>query len=249
MKKLGLVLLYSLFGSLLTFQAGLADSGKKDDVRKGENEKLVELEKGLKGKDLRQRANIAREIGKLKELPVDKRARLLITALKDEHLNPQSNEVETWTGYSTVTEFLKNSYVLTLRDMGEEVIPILKESHKKETGEMKEKIVVVLGYLGDTTVYDDLIEIIKKSKNPYNKAKAIRVISDSKIGGRELIPLYKELIKDDFHVRMKTDIRYPPEHDYKNIYYPVREEAFSALLKLGINVRRDKNEVYVDSVE
>jgi len=43
---------------------------------------------------------------------------LRLKALKDEHLSPQADTVERWTGYATVTEYLKIQYILALKDMG-----------------------------------------------------------------------------------------------------------------------------------
>lgn len=220
-----------------------ADSPDKD-----KGKQILNFEKGLKSENLRERIETAKKIAK-SELDKETKAKLVLDALREEHLNPKSNELERWTGYYTRTEALKNGYILALKDMGKSIVPLLMETYKEEKGELREKIVIILGYIGDAVVFNDLLEIISKTKNHYTKAQAIRALSDSGLGGREFIALYKEALKDDFYVRPKSDLIFPPEQDYLNVYYPVREEAFSALKKLGVDVRRHKNEFYIYSPE
>lgn len=235
-------------GVIITF-TGIS-SANNSDINKEDKKPIIERFKAdFKSMNLGDRVRAAKKIAKSEEIGLETRVQLLLDALKEEHSEPQSSELEQWTGYSTVTEYLKNTYILALKDMGKGIVSILKDDYKEEKGELKEKLTIVLGYLGDTAVHTELIVIIKKTKNPYTKSQAIRVSSDLGMGGKELIALYKEALKDDFYVRPKSDLILPPEQDYLNAYYPVREEAFSALRKLGVNVRRDNNEFYVDSVE
>lgn len=212
---------------------------------KESSDSVPAFEKSLQNENAMQRAKAAHEIMRSKEISMNTKAKLLLRALKNEHLTPQADTTNTMTGYLTTTEYLKTQYVLALKGLGKDVVPILKENYGKENGEMKEELVVLLGYLGDAEVYNEIVDVVRKTQNPYTKAKAIRALSGLGVGSNDLIILYIDALKDDFYVRVRSDKRRPPDLDFMNIYYPVREEAFSALRILGVQVERNKNEFYI----
>lgn len=242
MKNLNILMF--LFCILLLGEQAMADKFDKEVSKK--SSALEDLEESLKSNNLRERSETAKRIAESEELATEMKAKLIFKALREEHLSPQSNEVETWTGYTTVSEYLKTEYMLALKNIGSSVIPVLKENYKMEAGEMKEKIAVVLGYLGDSEVHSDLVKIIRETKNPFTKAQAIRAMYQSGIGGKEMISIYKRALKDKFYVVIKNDLIAPSEREHKILHYPVRESAFTALKKLGVKIKRDKTEFVVE---
>lgn len=69
---------------------------------------------------------------------------------------------------------------------------------------------------------------------------------------KTLIPIFKIALKDNFKVNVRTDRitsnTYKSEDGYYYYdFYPVRNEAATGLKKLGVNVKRNKSDFWVES--
>jgi len=179
------------------------------------------------------RAKIARLLGKDRSLKSDIKADLLLKALKIEVKEPISQEPR---GYTTSTEYLKRQYLFALEDLEDSVIQVLKKELTAAGGGYRDRIIIALGCKKDSSVFNQLIGILTNSKDGFIRADAAYALG--KLGNKEATPFLEKALNDSFVRDIHSSITEP---GIENIIYPVREEAFCALRKLGINVRREGN--------
>lgn len=188
-----------------------------------------------------EKREAARDLGKMEGIEPEEKVDILLKALEKEILHPASKRHARGTGYATITESLKIHYMLGLKDIGASVIPILQEKLPTMQGELKKKIQITLGYLGNKNVYSDMADLLSYDKDGYIRAGAARALGD--IGNKEAIPLLLKALHDPFAVPSGIDIIIPGLDT--SITYPVRTNAASALRGLGIKVHSFEHEHYV----
>jgi hypothetical protein len=188
-----------------------------------------------------EKRQAARDLGKMEGVGVQEKVDILIKALDDEIKNPTSNNYVRGTGYATVTESLKTHYMLGLEDIGAPVIPFLKEKLKISHGELKKRIQITLGHLGDQDVYSDMVDLLSYDNDGYIRSSAARALGD--IGNKDAIPVLLKAIHDPFVVPSGSDVFFPGMDT--SIIYPVRDNAASSLRQFGIKVHSFGHEHYV----
>ncbi len=91
----------------------------------------------------------------------------------------------------------------------------------------------------------ELIDLFKGSLDGELRTLAGMILAEWQ--DRSLIPLFKAALEDPYKISHPTDVISPtgtyrgPDGQYYRDRYPVREQAFSALLKLGVRVKRQAN--------
>ncbi|MCX5632447.1 MAG: HEAT repeat domain-containing protein, partial [Phycisphaerae bacterium] len=96
--------------------------------------------------------------------------------------------------------------------------------------------------LGERSVYPDLIDIATKDENVWLRISAIDGLG--KIGNKEAIPFLKEALKNPFVNRCPLDVSAPAGFEDLNCDYPIRDAAFSSLVKLGVGIECKSKGVY-----
>jgi len=183
----------------------------------------------------------ARDLGKMEGIEPEEKIDILLKALEKEIQHPAFNKHVRGTGYATITESLKIHYMLGIEDIGASIIPILQEKLQTAQGELRKRIQITLGSLGNKDVYLDVLDILLYEKNGYIRAMAARTLGD--IGNEEAIPLLLKALHDPFAVPSGVDIIIPGLDT--SITYPVRTNAAGALRGFGIKVHSFEHEHYV----
>lgn len=197
------------------------------------------LVKKLGSSDWDVKCKVADSLSRLKGISITEKLDIISGVLTNECIAPTSMEFDEGS-YAPITEIIKIHYMKLLMEIGKSNVTYLKELLKKiKNNETKNRIIIILSKLGED-VEEDLIKILN-SKNGWLRASAVRSLGERK--SRKAIGLLKELLNDEFYViPSKTDVIVPRKE--KKIY-PVREEAWSALLSLGIKVERQGNKFWI----
>jgi len=179
-------------------------------------------------------------------IPMDKRIDALLSALKRECENPTAEpNVGHWA--CPMTENVKGLYrgaILRIaqRQQGRDpsknfVVAYLRSRLEKEgQGEFRKNLVLTLGYLGDPNVYGEIVKLATTDKNLWCRRDAIGALGE--IGNKDAIPLLSEALQDPCSVT-RDDIKGPAGYEQWGVIYPIRDAAFSSLVKLGVKVRSE----------
>jgi len=195
---------------------------------------LAPLARRLEDKRWYIRTDTGSALGQAKGIETQLKVGLILDALKKECENPtpEPNTPDP-ERYVPLTDHVKSSYRAIFLRMGSPTMSYLKERLKKEKGEFGKNLIITLGHLGDPNVYAEILEIATTDKDAWSRAYAIGTLG--RIGNKDAIPLLKEALKDRFSVS-GGDVKAPPGYEEWNLRYPIREAAFSSLVKLGVKV-------------
>jgi len=199
----------------------------------------------------------ARIIGKMKKVNPKMRTEPIIEALKKEILrsidsnSPPQRPMES--SYATESQYKICQYIYAIDDVGVSATPYASKALDTAIdNNSKEYLTICLGFTGDNKtlspkIKTKIIHIAKNSTDGYARLMAMRVLE--KWQDPNLIPIFKDGLNDDFKVAVSTDMITPDMYKgadgfYYYDYYPVRSEAFSALLKLGVKVENRGKGIY-----
>lgn len=202
------------------------------------------IKEKLKEGDVYKRIKAAEGIRDI-QLPLETKVEILLEALKEEIENPTQESSHPFHNIYGGTEAMKLVYVKEIANIGKDALPVLYKWYKKSSGDLKDNITFAIIGCGDLSFTDKYWEIANNSKNNYTRAKALTYINSRKLYKKEYIPKYIEFLKDPFCVWSGSDVISSGEYEYMNIKCPIRDASFSALVKLGVKVKRVKNEYYV----
>jgi len=153
----------------------------------------------------------------------------------------------TWGG-EPVEEFHNRKAAFVLRNIGKIALPILKKEIKKSEGEFKKRLIITTGFLADKTYYDLISNILKEDTNPFIRRLAAFALGN--IGDKKAVSLLEKALKDEFYYELKADkyhdIILPPPH---NRVYPVREAAVHSLIDLGVKIKRERWDIWIEKGE
>lgn len=192
------------------------------------------------------RTDTARALSKAKGIATATKVSLILDAMKEICEKPMAIEEIKGEGMSMpLTEHIKSLYRSAILNMGDSAILPLKEKIGKEKNEFGKNLIVTIGLLGEQSVYHDLMDIATNDENVWLRASAIGGLGA--IRDKEAIPFLKKALSDNSKVAIKTDVITPNTYKDENGYfyydcYPVRQEAASALRKLGVKVKKEGNE-------
>jgi len=195
---------------------------------------LRDLEAAFTGPHWAIRTRAARSLGVADEIDVRLRLSMLLGGLEEECESPFSHEIPQEAS-APITEVLKTHYALAVSELGDAVVPLVRERYAQAEGEFKARLLVILGSLGDKTSADDLLDVLRKAENAYLRAQTITALE--RLGPTpDIVRALAEALEDEFWVMPNTDVDLPdPEYKRK---YVVRERAFTALRHFGIQVQR-----------
>jgi len=194
----------------------------------------------------------AEKIAEMTGIPIEERLQLLFEVLEEE-CRVKTSDKKPEGSYKTISVYLKDQYTYAIAVAGIEDPTLILRHLDKAEGEFKNRLTLSLGLLKikDNAITSGIIQLAKSSQDGYIRTMAIRVLSEWK--DKKLIPIFNEGLNDNFKIKIKTDlintntVKGKDGYYYKE-YYPVRNEAATALKKLGINVKRNKNDFWVENL-
>jgi HEAT repeat protein len=196
----------------------------------------------------------ARILGKMKRVDPKIRTETLVAALqKETSQQPGTEELLLPGAYVTASQYKIRQFIFALEDIGTAAVPYISrvlDTTSDRTN--KEYLTICLCLTGgkktpSPEVKSEIVRIARSSSNGYIRALGIRLLCEWE--EKTLIPQLKDALDDNFKVAVKTDLVTPDMHKgadgcYYFDYYPVRSEAFSALLKLGVKVESKGKGIY-----
>ena len=195
---------------------------------------LRDLEAALTDPDWAIRTRAARSLGVADEIDVRLRLSVLLDALEEECERPFSHEIPQEAS-GPITEGLKAHYALGVKEIGDAVVPLIRERYAQAEGEFKVRLLVILGSLGDKTTTNDLLDVLRNAEDAYLRAQTIRAL-ESLGPTPDIVRALVEALEDEFWVIPNTDLDFP-DPEYKKMYV-VRKRAFTTLSHFGIEVQR-----------
>lgn len=156
---------------------------------------------------------------------------ILINALQDEIDNPLSLKGAAGT-YTTINEYLKNHYCQELIKLGPVTGREIIKRLDSVKGELKSRLIIILGFLGEKAYRDKIRKIYYDSNDGYLRLFALRGLMMFK--DNEDIPLFKDALEDDFQAFNNSDVI--PRR--KNVYI-IRMDAAGALGMRGYKLKAE----------
>jgi len=153
----------------------------------------------------------------------------LIGALSTEISNPISTARAVGT-YVSKTEFLKTNYCIAIRKLSVGSENLVKQYIETSKGELRERLLFVLGNLKDKSVHALIRDISQTTEDPYIRLHAIEALNE--YSDTLDIPIFKDALSDTLWAADFIDENGKPI----NIKYPTRAVAAGALNKLGFDV-------------
>lgn len=200
--------------------------------------KIIEAlnERLLTEEDWRIKKKIATKLSKLSNVEAAVKVCAILKVLKEECKNPIIIDEKTAEDNMDVP-ITGGRYLYDLVNIGSPAIPFLKREIQGESGEVREIIIIALGLLKDEEAFSPLLDLALNSQNGWIRSDAVRALGE--FGNKEAIPILEKALKDDFSIRaFPIDVKVPAGYEYMQIYYPVRQSAFFALKKMGVEVKQ-----------
>ena len=191
------------------------------------------------------RAELAREIARDESIWPKNRMDALKAVLREELENPCPLQEFIHGGYATPTVHIQGQYLFGFQDIGTEAIPYLRRHLDQLKLEIQnispslgnqndvrvvelQYILCALGLLGDKESFTEVLTIVEDEDEDVSiRQKAIMALE--KLKNKEAIPALKRALKDDFRIDFTS-------RGFPRTIYPIRERAYGALLKLGVEV-------------
>ena len=223
-----LLMIISVMG--ITTLANSQNQTNSDDPEMQWRIRLREIENLVKTSDVSNETKIER----------------FLSELAGEIQKPESGKRN---GYLSREEFFKRQYMFAVEKVGKNHLHEIKQrakaikrskfaNNQKLSVEWDNRIVLVLGVLGEKEVLPKIREILSESKDGNMRQLAARVIKVVK--DKQAIPQLKIALNDPYSVTYYS-------HGMKEVVFPVRFKAAAALMELGVLVDFNGNEYSVSS--
>jgi HEAT repeat protein len=216
-----------------------------DDISFAQNPKLREitslddLERLITSTSYDDRYFAAVNIRSIPDLDVKRAAGILVEGIILETDQPSTLDFHP-RSYITDSERLIRMMIFSLADLGPSINELLHSYSKSLSGDVADWMIVALGHQKDESVHGDLGKIMLSNHDPNLRSMAARALYE--FADSTDIPLLTEALKDDYYVALPKNKENLPE-DELTIWYPVREDAASALRRLGYFVRFERHDV------
>ena len=188
---------------------------------------LAALEQALEDEDWQRRLETAWQLSDRQDIAAPKRAELLLGAVEREVAEPTPGPPPYGT-YLSRSEWLTFHYTRALGELGPEALEPVRRAVAEETGELRARALLALGYAGQREVVLDLREVLRTSQDGELRTDAAYLLG--RLGAREAIPDLRQALTDPYRVTVES------HHGRTRELYPVRDQALGALEELGLTV-------------
>lgn len=193
------------------------------------------LARTLEGDEVPYRLSIARTLAQREDIPVERRAEMLVTALAAEAAAPSTDAPRIRDTYLTPDGVLRLGLVRGLSELGAGALPTVRQAAEGANGVAREHLLVARAYLGDTEAFPAVREVLRASGDPVARMDAARALGVA--GDREAIPDLVQALEDPYRVEARDSLG-------EFTIYPVREQAVGALDALGVAVTRQTSDTF-----
>ncbi len=171
------------------------------------------------------------------DVGMDKKVEILTGALQKEILKSYSNRVP-YPELCLEEECVRMQFQNALAVLGKPAANSLKNKVKGSdllSSAYKQRIVIVLGFIGDKSVMKDLLTLITQAENKNVWAEAIQALvtccPEKAKKDEKIISIFLKSLNDSYSYKV---VGLP---DMGHRYFPVYQAAWSALLELGFTVK------------
>jgi hypothetical protein len=189
----------------------------------------------LTHEDYDLRLATAKTLVKRDDLSVEDRVTLLVGALSAESSSPSPDDPPVPESYLTPGEGLRLAMARSLTALGPDALPAVQAALAGADGLAREHILVALAYLGDADVLPEVRDLVISSGDVAVRMDAARALGLA--GDSGAIPALKQALADPALAEGTDSLG-------EFTIYPVREQAASALVALGVRVTRGENETF-----
>ncbi|MHB0875875.1 MAG: HEAT repeat domain-containing protein [Anaerolineae bacterium] len=183
----------------------------------------------LSSEDWQDRQAVAQLLPTRTDIAASERAEMLLAAVATEVYGPIEADAPNG-AYLSASSLLRLSYTRSLGALGPDALAALREAMASETPAVAERAVLALGYAGDRSVLPQLRALLTDTDDGDVRMLAAFLLGE--LRDRDAIPALQQALEDGYSVYYEGDA------DVAVTLYPVREQAFGALRKLGIEVQR-----------
>jgi HEAT repeat protein len=181
------------------------------------------------------RLSIARTLAGRDDIPVERRAEMLVAALAAEVAAPSTEAPRIRDTYLSADGVLRLALVRGLAELGAEALPTVRQAAEGATGVAREHLLVARAYLGDAEAFPAVREVLRDSGDPVARMDAARALGVA--GDAEAIPDLVGALEDPYRVEARDSLG-------AYTIYPVREQAVGALDTLGVAVERGAGDTF-----
>jgi HEAT repeat protein len=197
---------------------------------------VAEVEGALRDEDVNRRLAVVWTLPERRDIDASTKVRLLLDALDSEISLPTQATLQYGT-YLSSSEYLRFVYTRSLGNSEPAGLEVLREALRGESGELRARAALALGYAGDPAVVPDLLELLRSSEIGDIRSDAAYLLGE--LGGEEAIPdLRRAIAADTYWVTVKN------LSGTTSGFYPVRAEAARSLKQLGVSVELTEDGEY-----
>ncbi len=190
---------------------------------------LKSLQSALASKDPRERWHALSELKRVAEIPLEKRADLLMEAMRQEIRNPDPAAPIFEGAYLPAHDFLMLWQTRTLGDLAKEAPGIVASLVGDTSGEERERAILAMGYAGNQSYTPQIRILLAESTHWQVRNSAAFILGEMK--AQEAAPELMNALKDAHQIKIG-------EAGKEITIYPVRQKAQGALKKLGFVIEK-----------
>lgn len=218
-----------LFG--LVFAAGCGSDTSEDvpgtTSEETSQDPAVQIQQSLAHQDWNRRLDAAWQLGDRQDIPAPARLTLLLDALEREINQPTLGPAPRGT-YLSTTEWLRYVYTRALGKLAPQALETLRQAVNQQTGEVRARAVLALGYAGQRDAIPELQALLRTSTVGDVRSDAAYLLGE--LEAHEAIPDLRQAALDTYLVDVDNLDGGATE------LYPVRVSAMKALEELGLTV-------------
>jgi hypothetical protein len=220
--------LTSIIWLLIIFygNTGIAQKSKSREFNS-----IDELETMIKSPSWEDRLFAAQNFFSIPQIDTMKATEILVDGIVLEAAQPSSLEFPP-RSYLNNSERIIRKLIFNLVDLGPSIFDTLDSYVDDLSGESRAWILIVFGLLKDPSAHQEIREILLKHPNPNLRSMAGRALYE--YADTADIAALKEALTDDYNLTISSCTSV--SGDLYEIVYPVRQEAASALRRMGYYV-------------
>jgi HEAT repeats len=165
------------------------------------------------------------------DIPVPRRAQLLLDVLQREVASPTRAPAMAGS-WEPLTGFLRIHYLHALETLGSNARDPVSKAYKASSGELREWYALALGATLNPDGAPPLRELLARSQDPDVRMTAARYLGWLRDRGAESV--LRAALSDTATAEIVTDVPGRPPRNF----FPVREQAAAALEEMGFKVTR-----------